>query len=125
MSKNFDANINLKTFKKLIDENEDKLDELEKILPDLDDVLASKRQMSLFELNKVARLLKTNMISLYLTPEVYTKAYGYYKVVHQCKKLEEKGGFMNEFGIHITKEINEFLLEEALYCPYCGFKIEK
>lgn len=124
MAKNFDANINLKTFKKLIDENKDKLEELKKILPDLEDVLDNKRQMSLFELNKVAQLLKTNMISLYLTPEVYEKAYGYYKVVHQCKKLEEKEGFMNEFGIHFTKDINEFLLEEAKYCPYCGFKLE-
>ncbi len=124
MQKNFQANINLKTLKKLINGNQDKIDELKKIVPDLDDVLENKRSMTLFELNRIAKILKVNMVSLYLTPEVYEKAYEYYKIIHQCKELEERVGFMNKFGIHFTKMYDNFLLEKAIYCPYCGYKLD-
>lgn len=124
MQKDFQANINLKTLKKLINENQDKIDELKAIVPDLNDVLENKRQLSLFDLNKIAHILKVNMVSLYLTPEVYAKAYDYYRIIHQCKELEEKAGFMNKFGIHFTKMYDDFLLEKAIYCPYCGFKLD-
>ena len=123
MQKASQANINLKTLNKLIKEKKENLEEIKKLVPDLDDVLKSKRQLTLYELNNIARILKINMVSLYLTPEVYEKAYEYYKIIHQCKELEERAGFMNKFGIHLTKMYDDFLLEKAVYCPYCGFKL--
>ena len=123
MPANSHANINLKTLNKLLKENEDKLFNIKEIIPDLEDVLNSKRQLSIYEMNRISKILKINMISLYLTPDVYEKAYEYYKVIHQCKELEEHVGFMNKFGIHFTKTYDEFLMEGAKFCPYCGFKI--
>ena len=124
MHQNGQANINLGTLKKLLQEQKDKITDIKAIIQDFDDILDNKRQMSLFELNRVARILRINMVSLYLTPEVYEKAYEYYKIIHQCKELEEKVGFMNKFGIHFTKMYDNFLLEGAQYCPYCGFRLD-
>ena len=123
MPDNSHDNINLKTLNKLLKENEDKLFNIKEIIPDLEDVLNSKIQLSIYEMNRISKILKINMISLYLTPDVYEKAYEYYKVIHQCKELEDHVGFMNKFGIHFTKSYDEFLMEGAKFCPYCGFKI--
>lgn len=123
MSAESHANINLKTLNKLLKENTDKLPTIKTLIPDLEDVLDGKRQLSIYEMNRIAKTLKINMVSMYLAPEVYEKAYEYYKIIHQCKKLEEHVGFMNKFGIHFTKTYDEFLLEGAKFCPYCGFKI--
>ena len=118
------ANINLKTLKKILQRKEDKIAVIKTFIPDFEAVLDNKRSLSLFELNKVATVLKVNMVSLYLTPAVYEKAYEFYEIIHQCKELEEKVGFMNKFGIHFTKLYDDFLLEKARYCPYCGFKLD-
>lgn len=117
------ANINLKTLKKLVTENTEKYNVIKNQIPDIDEVLMGSRHLKLFELNKIASVLEINMVSLYLTPEVYEKAYEYYKIIHQCKELEERVGFMNKFGIHFTKLYDNFLLEKAIYCPYCGYKL--
>lgn len=123
MQKSSQANINLKTLKKLITDTPGSMEEIKKLVPDIEEVLNNSRQLTLFELNRIAAILKVNMVSLYLTPEVYEKAYEYYKIIHQCKELEEKVGFMNKFGIHFTKLYDNFLLEKARYCPYCGFEL--
>lgn len=124
MQKPSQANINLKTLAKLIAEKKESSEEIKRLIPDFDDILNEKRQITLYELNGIARILKVNMVSLYLTPEVYEKAYEYYKIIHQCKELEERAGaFMNKFGIHFTKMYDDFLLEKAVYCPYCGYKL--
>lgn len=123
MQKKPQANINIKTLKKIVKENEDKLGEIKKNIPDFEDVLNNKRQLLVHELNLVGKILRVNVISLYLAPSVYEKAYEYYKIIHQCKDLDEHVGFMNKFGIHFTKQYDNFLLEGAKYCPYCGYKI--
>ena len=123
MQKSNQANINLKTLKMLLDENKDKYKDIQNQISDIDDILKGSRHLNMIELNKIASILKINMVSLYLTPEVYEKAYEFYKIIHQCKELEERVGFMNKFGIHFTKMYDDFLLEKAIYCPYCGFKL--
>ena len=107
----------------LIKNNEGSLEKIKTQIPDFESILNNKRQITLFELQTVAKILNVNMVSLYLTPEVYTKAYEYYKIIHQCPELEQKAGFMNKFGIHFTKMYDNFLLEKAQFCPYCGYQL--
>jgi hypothetical protein len=123
MQNNLQANININTLNSLITSKKGSLEGIKKFIPDFEDVLANKRQMTLIELNKVAKYLNINMVSLYLTPDVYNKAYEYYRVIHQCKELEQKAGFMNRFGIHFTKHYDNLLVEKAKFCPYCGFEL--
>ena len=123
MQKKPQANINIKTLKKIVKEIEDKIGEIKKNIADFEDVLNNKRQLLVHELNLVGKILRVNVVSLYLAPSVYEKAYEYYKIIHQCHEHDEQVGFMNKFGIHFTKQYDNLLLEGAKYSPYSGYKI--